>query len=274
MHYYRRNIGDYYKKAGRLSILQHGIYTLLMDACYDRECFPSMEEAIDWTWANTPEEIQAVEFILKKFFSLDNGVYVQKKIKEELNNYANQKTKNSANGKRGGRPKKAVKELDYKTKETQPLLEKTQPLLEKTEPVLEETQSLNLKSEKKPKPITNNHKPRTNKYTDDDYSFAQMMLRDIVTQQPDFKPPNLESWANTIRLMRECDNRNHTDMKRVWRFARGDPFWQPRVLAANKFRKHFDQLNAQSKIPEAQTLAQNRRQEVTRAVLDIGNTDW
>lgn len=32
MHHYRRNIGDYHKKAGRLSILQHGVYNLL-DAC-------------------------------------------------------------------------------------------------------------------------------------------------------------------------------------------------------------------------------------------------
>ena len=37
MHYYKRNIGDYHKKAGRLSMIEHGAYTLLIDACYDRE---------------------------------------------------------------------------------------------------------------------------------------------------------------------------------------------------------------------------------------------
>ena len=46
MHYYKRNLGDYAKKAGRLSMLQHGSYTLLIDACYDREQFPTLEEAI------------------------------------------------------------------------------------------------------------------------------------------------------------------------------------------------------------------------------------
>jgi len=51
MHYFKRNIGDYHKKAGRLSMLEHGAYTLLMDACYDRERFPTMDEAIDWCWA-------------------------------------------------------------------------------------------------------------------------------------------------------------------------------------------------------------------------------
>lgn len=84
MHYYKRNIGDYHKKAGRLSMLQHGAYTLLIDSCYDREKFPTKEEAIDWAWASSKEEIEAVEFVLKKFFKLEDGVYIQKQIKENI----------------------------------------------------------------------------------------------------------------------------------------------------------------------------------------------
>lgn len=87
MHYYKRNLGDYSKKAGRLSMLQHGAYTLLIDACYDREQFPTHKEAIDWTWASSTAEIEAVEFVLRKFFTLEDGVYVQKRIQEELAEY-------------------------------------------------------------------------------------------------------------------------------------------------------------------------------------------
>ncbi len=87
MHYYKRNLGDYAKKAGRLSMLQHGSYTLLIDACYDREQFPTLEEAIEWTWASTTEEIEAVTFVLKKFFMLEDGRYVQKRIQEEVAEY-------------------------------------------------------------------------------------------------------------------------------------------------------------------------------------------
>lgn len=87
MHYYKRNLGDYAKKAGRLSMLQHGAYTLLIDACYDREQFPTMAEAIDWTWASSAAEIEAVEFVLRKFFTLDGDVYMQKRIQEELDAY-------------------------------------------------------------------------------------------------------------------------------------------------------------------------------------------
>lgn len=87
MHYYKRNIGDYHKKAGRLSMLEHGAYTLLIDACYDREKFPTKSEAIDWCWARSAEEIAAVEFVLGKFFTESNGVFTQNRISEDLDKY-------------------------------------------------------------------------------------------------------------------------------------------------------------------------------------------
>jgi uncharacterized protein YdaU (DUF1376 family) len=87
MHYYKRNLGDYAKKTGRLSILQHGVYNLLIDCCYDREQFPTIEEAIEWTWASSKEEVEAVEFVLRRFFTLEDGRYVQKRIAEEIAEY-------------------------------------------------------------------------------------------------------------------------------------------------------------------------------------------
>lgn len=87
MHYYKRNIGEYHKKAGKLSILEHGAYTLLLDACYDRERFPTLDEAIDWCWARSDEEVAAVKFVLRKFFTFEDGHYVQNRIGEELERY-------------------------------------------------------------------------------------------------------------------------------------------------------------------------------------------
>lgn len=95
MHYYKRNLGDYAKKAGRLSILQHGAYTLLIDACYDRERFPTLEQAIEWTWAASQDEIEAVHFVLSKFFILgSDGTYTQNRILEELLDYHAKADKN------------------------------------------------------------------------------------------------------------------------------------------------------------------------------------
>jgi len=88
MHYYKRNLGDYAKKAGRLTMLQHGAYTLLIDSCYDRELFPTLEQALEWTWASTEAEVEAVKFVLSRFFTLDkDGCYVQDRILAELLHY-------------------------------------------------------------------------------------------------------------------------------------------------------------------------------------------
>lgn len=90
-------------------MLQHGAYNLLMDAIYDREQFPTRDEAIDWLWAETDEEIAAVDFVLRKFFKLDGEKYVQKRIVEEIEKYHGFCKSQAERGKRGGRPKKPEK---------------------------------------------------------------------------------------------------------------------------------------------------------------------
>ena len=87
MHYFKLNIGDYHKKAGRLTMLQHGAYTLLLHSCYDREKFPTEQEAIEWCWACTDEEIAAVKFVIHRFFTEENGRFVQHRIAEEIAEY-------------------------------------------------------------------------------------------------------------------------------------------------------------------------------------------
>lgn len=142
MHWYKRNIGDYSKKAGRLSMLQHGSYTLLIDACYDREQFPTMAQAIDWTWAASKEEIEAVEFVLRRFFALEDGVYVQKRIQEELVAYHEQ----------AGTNKRIAEEREAKRRAALTLREE------------ESTNRARLVNEPPPnqEPLTINHKPLTN----------------------------------------------------------------------------------------------------------------
>lgn len=96
MNFFKKHIGDYAKKTGGLSMLEHGAYTLLMDACYDRERFPTEKQAIEWTWARTDEEIIAVKFVLERFFELnDNGEYIQNRIAEELDAYHAMADRNS-----------------------------------------------------------------------------------------------------------------------------------------------------------------------------------
>lgn len=142
MHYYKRNLGDYAKKAGKLSMLQHGAYTLLTDACYDREKFPTKEEAIDWTWASTPEEVQAVEFVLSKFFVLENGRFIQARITEELAEYTEKSITN----------KRIAIERESKKRETNST--DRAPKEPKREQIVNE-------SPPNQEPRTKNHKPLT-----------------------------------------------------------------------------------------------------------------
>ena len=158
MHYYKRNIGDYAKKAGRLSMLEHGAYTLLMDAIYDRETFPTLEEALDWAWARDDAEVAAIKFVLSKFFTLDGDRYVQKRIQDELDSY---KAKAETNA-------RIAKDREAKRKS-------------KHEPSRNVHEACEEKHEPSPnhKPITNNQEPLTSNqyiYTFDiDYVNANLL---------------------------------------------------------------------------------------------------
>jgi len=139
MHYYKRNIGDYHKKAGRLNLLQHGVYTILIDAIYDREKFPTKQEAIDWCWASTPEEVQAVEFILSKFFSNGNGTYKQKRIEEELNAFHSRSEINTRiaierHAKRTNKGTKRTRNADDSLPNHKPLTNNQEPLPKEINP--------------------------------------------------------------------------------------------------------------------------------------------
>lgn len=134
MHYYKRNLGDYAKKCGRLSMLQHGAYTLLIDSCYDREQFPTLEEAYDWTWASTKEEREAVEFVLSRFFDLVEGRYIQRRIEEEVNVYlancaTNQRIAQERETNRSKQSTKRVRSVNEPPPNQEPLTINQEPVL-------------------------------------------------------------------------------------------------------------------------------------------------
>lgn len=229
MHYYKRNIGDYSKKAGRLSILQHGVYNLLIDACYDRERFPTLEEAIDWTWAGTTEEVEAVKFVLSKFFTLENGVYVQGRIQEEIQEYRGFCAKQEARGRLGGRPKEKPKGKDKK------------PAGLSEEPAGNPDAS----TEGQNKTLTTNHKPlTTNHINPADAALAEKVYQRVLDVAPKTKRPNLDNWANDIRLMRERDGHTPEEIWSVFLFANSDGFWRTNILSTSKLREKFGTLHA------------------------------
>jgi len=87
MHWYKRNMGDYAKRTSRLTLLEHGVYTLLIDACCSRQRFPTEAEAIKWVWADSDDEIQAVRFVLSRLFTLKKDKYIDPEISALIVNY-------------------------------------------------------------------------------------------------------------------------------------------------------------------------------------------
>jgi hypothetical protein len=84
-------------------------------------------------------------------------------------------------------------------------------------------------------------------FTPEDLATASWMFAKILVLNPDHKKPNLESWANTIRLMRERDGRTDARIREVFAWANADSFWAGVILSPENLRKQFDRLSTQEK---------------------------
>ena len=84
--------------------------------------------------------------------------------------------------------------------------------------------------------------PAKPKYEENDLDFAQKAFEEILKHAPDFKRPNLNSWAEIVRKMRELDNRSLDEMATAWVWIRNDHFWSTNILSMAKFREKYDQI--------------------------------
>lgn len=115
VNYYKRHIGDYAAKAGHLSALEHGVYTLLIDAYYNREEAPTRAEAVRWARARTPGELAAVDAVLGEFFTEQDGRFTQSRIEEELAAFHAKQEVNRQLGAKGGQAKRNAKRIASET---------------------------------------------------------------------------------------------------------------------------------------------------------------
>lgn len=78
-----------------------------------------------------------------------------------------------------------------------------------------------------------------NKFSDDHYAAAKDMSLTLGLK----KPPNLDKWADTFRLMEEKDQISPSEALRVFYLAHADEFWSSNILSPEKLRKQYEQLN-------------------------------
>lgn len=89
---------------------------------------------------------------------------------------------------------------------------------------------------------SNSNRSSCHRSTPHDVDVAQSIWQGVLAIRPNHKPPNLNAWANDIRLMREQDGRTHEEIRDLFAWANRDDFWRTNILSPAKLRKQWDQL--------------------------------
>jgi len=117
LNFYKRFIGDYIRDTAHLSMLEHGAYTMLLDAYYATEKpFPNdMNTLYRICRAVKKEEKVAVFSVISQFFKLSaEGFYFNSRADIEIDRKLKQVNTNRELGRKGGRP--PVTETDSQNK--------------------------------------------------------------------------------------------------------------------------------------------------------------
>ena len=100
--------------------------------------------------------------------------------------------------------------------------------------------------------------------TQADLAIAQTMSDLIRQVTQDDKQPNFTEWSNTIRLMRERDNRTPEQIGALFGWVNKDSFWKTNILSPGKLREKWGQLAAKRNAERnGLTQTQGRRQKTT-----------
>lgn len=98
--------------------------------------------------------------------------------------------------------------------------------------------------------LTKNKRPRskasrTYAPTERPYQIAEHLYKRILEHQ-DLKKPNLQKWADEVRLAHERDGRDYNKLAKLVDWAQDNDFWQANILSAKKLREKYDILTGQA----------------------------
>ncbi|MET5770475.1 replication protein [Enterobacter cloacae] len=100
----------------------------------------------------------------------------------------------------------------------------------------------------------------------EDLEIAKWISSRVKLINPTCKAPDMTSWSNTVRLMRQIDNRSHQDICALYDWASKHHFWQTNILSPESLRKQWDKLTMQRN--------SGGEQRAAKPDLDFNNTDW
>lgn len=90
-----------------------------------------------------------------------------------------------------------------------------------------------------------------------EFRLSDLLFTLMLQRKPDFRKPNLQTWAKHIDRMIRLDRRKPEAIEAVIRWSQADPFWQNNILCTEKLRLQFDRL-------EIQMRQQSERSETTQ----------
>lgn len=102
--------------------------------------------------------------------------------------------------------------------------------------------------------------------TAEDFRVAEWIFSRVRMINPTCKTPDMTAWSNTVRLMRQIDNRSHQDICAMYDWASKDSFWHRNILSPDALRKQWDKLTMQRSAPGVQVAVKPK--------VDLNNTDW
>ena len=80
------------------------------------------------------------------------------------------------------------------------------------------------------------------KFSTFDLEASKKLYELILINNPNHKKPNLEKWANDVRLMRIKDKRTEEQIMYVIDWSQNNNFWKSNILSTAKLREKFDTL--------------------------------
>lgn len=124
MNFVKLYIGDYLRDTGTLTLAQHGAYALMLLEHYATEKpLPVGRELHRLLRADSKAERDAIDFVASKYWTEQDGGFVNARAEKEIGRATHQREVNQAIGKLGGRPKRTERTTESETdsvSETEP----------------------------------------------------------------------------------------------------------------------------------------------------------
>ena len=132
-------------------------------------------------------------------------------------------------------------------------------------PVTTNKNDKNDKNDKNNNNLRNSRKTR--EYADDDPNkkLAILLLK-LIRKNQNIKEPDLDKWANTIRLTIESDKRTGKEVQDMIVWATCNDFWSGVILSPTSLRKHFDKMAIQKN--------KRKQQNISNDELPETGEDW